>query len=790
MSYRLVSLALFSVMTLICTGCGGGQSSSNTSPQSVSVSVTSSSSSVLLGNTQQLSATVTGSSNTAVNWRVNGVAGGNSTVGTITNAGLYTSPVDLPNPGTVTVQATSQADTSASGKVSLMITSDIAVTVSTVPSNVQSVAANAVLQVSAAITSGGHPDGTVTWSVNGVAGGNSTVGTIASSGPDTATYMAPAPVANPLSVNISAVSVADSAKTSSVLFKVLFVPLATGSISNASPTPMTPVQITTVGLDPSSPVSVQFSNNSGFAVTESAIRVASDGTVTVAVPLYLDPSSGQISPGSVSLVLAQGNQSSAPITVNIQDLPQVSAYGTALGDISHAVLMMEAMVIGQEINQLQAFQFAPRNTVDTTQAQITLNNLLNAVIQARSDVDRVSMDNTVVISNGTLPDGTTVQFDRVSLDLMDRISGVFLTQTFGNLILSAQSTSSPAARAALAATGRFARIVSEPGPNRDRRTLRRLLNPPQAFRVTQRGSSSSQEVHSQPVAAPELTFAQAKQLLIAMQTIQATTGFMAEGTASATAKNLSDEIRALAGGFSTALSLFPKSATNEVLGGLGTIVSDSDIILRCFAADGEFIAGLATGDQNKINQAVSDSNAIDRTKIWNTVLDLASIPVAAEYKVLGFLGSTEANLINVGLDTAEIQNLEAVDATGLAVVNSFPTPSSNIQGIAQVMGNVNVPTNQGIFAPQSGITLSSNGDSLSTIADPSGNYQLFLPLQASPFNYASADVTIVDPISQSLLGSALVDLSNLTTSSPLQIPTIQGSACSNADFDGDDPDCD
>ncbi len=57
-------------------------------------------------------ATVTGSSNcsTNVNWLVNDVAGGNSTVGTISPNGLYTAPNDIPSPATVTVKATAVAD--------------------------------------------------------------------------------------------------------------------------------------------------------------------------------------------------------------------------------------------------------------------------------------------------------------------------------------------------------------------------------------------------------------------------------------------------------------------------------------------------------------------------------------------------------------------------------------------------------------------------------------------------------------------------------------------------------
>jgi hypothetical protein len=100
----------------------------------VAVVVTSPGSSVLLGNTLQFTAKVTGTSNTAVSWSVNGVSGGNSLVGTISNAGLYTAPQDLPNPATVTIQATSQANSTASGNVVLSIDSDISVSVAASPS--------------------------------------------------------------------------------------------------------------------------------------------------------------------------------------------------------------------------------------------------------------------------------------------------------------------------------------------------------------------------------------------------------------------------------------------------------------------------------------------------------------------------------------------------------------------------------------------------------------------------------------------------------------------------------
>lgn len=220
MNRRLVVALLCSLgFLIILGGCGGNNSSTPPPPppQSVTVTVSSSSSSVLLGNTQQFTATVTGISNTAVTWSVNGVSGGNSTVGTISSAGFYTAPQDLPNPSNVTIRATSQANSSASGNAILTITSDITVSVATNPSAMSSVFPGGTVQLLATVISAGHPDTNVNWAVNGVANGNSTVGTIAAIGADAALYTAPAPAPNPDSVTITAGCVADSSKSANLL---------------------------------------------------------------------------------------------------------------------------------------------------------------------------------------------------------------------------------------------------------------------------------------------------------------------------------------------------------------------------------------------------------------------------------------------------------------------------------------------------------------------------------------------------------------------------------------------
>jgi fibronectin type 3 domain-containing protein len=69
---------------------------------------------------QQFSATVSGTTNTAVNWLVSGILGGNTSVGTISSAGLYSAPGSVPSGQvTVTVQSVANLNSSASTNVSV-----------------------------------------------------------------------------------------------------------------------------------------------------------------------------------------------------------------------------------------------------------------------------------------------------------------------------------------------------------------------------------------------------------------------------------------------------------------------------------------------------------------------------------------------------------------------------------------------------------------------------------------------------------------------------------------------
>jgi hypothetical protein len=94
------------------------------------VSVTISPSLVTLATlaTQPFTATVTGSTNTAVTWQVSGVSGGNSRNGLISttilgtaNEALFLAPSAVPSPASVSVTAVSQADSTKSATATVTI---------------------------------------------------------------------------------------------------------------------------------------------------------------------------------------------------------------------------------------------------------------------------------------------------------------------------------------------------------------------------------------------------------------------------------------------------------------------------------------------------------------------------------------------------------------------------------------------------------------------------------------------------------------------------------------------
>jgi hypothetical protein len=134
---------------------------------------------VLPSETEQFSAAVTGIANPAVFWYVDAVRNGNEVVGTISTSGLYTAP---PYVGTHVVKAVSQASSSVSGAAAMAVSQtpnyEIYPFVVSIPTGGQ--------QTFQAQTCGVPDPRSVSFSVDNIAAGNATVGTVSGIGVYTA----------------------------------------------------------------------------------------------------------------------------------------------------------------------------------------------------------------------------------------------------------------------------------------------------------------------------------------------------------------------------------------------------------------------------------------------------------------------------------------------------------------------------------------------------------------------------------------------------------------------------
>ncbi len=263
-------------------------------PAPFTVTVAPSTATVVVNALQQYTATVTGNPNTSVNWFVNQVAGGNSTVGTISTTGLFTAPAVVPSSPTVTISAVSQVDNTTSGSAQATIANPSAtgtVTVSTSPPVTQ-VYTSTMQDFLATVT--GTTSSAVTWYVEGSQGGNATFGTIDSSG----NYTAPANVPSPATITIEAVSQADPTAIGTESVTIVAAPAAAQpAAQTVSPGGTATYSLTLTGGSPSQPITLsclQISLPSGATcvfsqngTTITKITPSSNGvpfTVAVTVP--------------------------------------------------------------------------------------------------------------------------------------------------------------------------------------------------------------------------------------------------------------------------------------------------------------------------------------------------------------------------------------------------------------------------------------------------------------------------------------------------------------------------
>jgi uncharacterized protein YjdB len=290
----------------------GAASITVAAPSVSSVSVSPAAPSIQTGGTQQFTATVQGTvTNNTVTWK--------TSAGTITPAGLLTAPATN---ATVTVTATSVADTTKSGTATVTVAAPVVNSVSVTPAT-GSILTGGTLQFTATVQ-GNVTNTTVTWSASS--------GTITNAGLFTAAATAGSPT-------ITATSVADATKSASAKVTVSVPTVNSISVTPATATVLTggALQLTATVQGTVTNKTVTWSASSG-AVSAAGLFTAgaTAGTATVTATSVADPT----------------KSAAATITVNTPTVNSISVTPATGSVLTGGTLQLTATVQGTVTNKM------------------------------------------------------------------------------------------------------------------------------------------------------------------------------------------------------------------------------------------------------------------------------------------------------------------------------------------------------------------------------------------------------------------------------------------------------
>ena len=275
----------------------------------VSISVAPSTVSLSTGGQKQFTASVSGSSNTAVTWAASG--------GSVTSGGLYTAPSSA---GTYTVTATSAADSTKSASAVVTVSQPAQVSVSISPTTA-SISTGAQKQFAASVS--GSTNTAVTWTASG--------GSVTSGG----LYTAPSSAGT---YTVTATSSADSTKSASAVVTVSQATQVSISVSPSTVSLSTGGQEQfTANVSGTSNTAVTWSA-SGGTVSTSGLYVAPSaaGTYTIKAVSVADPTKSASATASVSVAQAI-SVSVSPTTVAMPQKWQQQFAATVSGSSNTAV---------------------------------------------------------------------------------------------------------------------------------------------------------------------------------------------------------------------------------------------------------------------------------------------------------------------------------------------------------------------------------------------------------------------------------------------------------------------
>ena len=176
--------------------------------------------------------------------------------------------------------------------------------------------------------------------------------------------------------------------------------------SSVTPTALTPISLSTTGLDVTANFTVTLQSSTGYNVTLTPIRTASDGTVVVAAPLYIDPTTGNTAPLAATVQISQGSMTSNALTINVSDIPATATYGTTPGQISRTFLTSQELYFALSVNAYQAMRALQTSKTDTTTLQQHLTQQQISAVEARDNIDVIVSGGQTALALGQATSGT------------------------------------------------------------------------------------------------------------------------------------------------------------------------------------------------------------------------------------------------------------------------------------------------------------------------------------------------------------------------------------------------
>jgi hypothetical protein len=192
-------------------------------PLAISVSVSPASTSVQVSMSANFTASVQNDSlSKGVTWSLSGAGCSGTTCGILTNATAtsvtYAAPATVPSPATISLFATSVADTTKSAASAITIVGVPSISVSVAPTSA-SVQVSSAATFAASVVNDSQNLG-VSWSLSGASCSGTSCGALTNQTQTSVTYTAPATAPSTPTVTLTATSIADNSKSASASISI------------------------------------------------------------------------------------------------------------------------------------------------------------------------------------------------------------------------------------------------------------------------------------------------------------------------------------------------------------------------------------------------------------------------------------------------------------------------------------------------------------------------------------------------------------------------------------------